>query len=84
MIIARADTKDGKPLLLFGLSKENITRLMDNQPIRMQPDTHPGIPEGWSIMIMYGETEASIALQLRAAGFMDKNTVVKMDPRLNS
>lgn len=61
MIKATFDSKTGHTLLL-GLSRENITRLMADQPIRILPDADLGLPI--TLVIMGGETEQEIYDQL--------------------
>lgn len=60
MMIARGECNGG-PFLLLGLSAENIKRLVDGKPIRISRETHgDGIPESWTIGIIYGETERQL------------------------
>lgn len=47
---------------ILGISKENVKRLKDGQPILLNL-SDIGLPDQ-EIMIMYGETEKSIAKQL--------------------
>jgi len=57
MIKATGGTKDGVPLLLLGLSRENTRRLHDNQPIRVRVDhLDPRLPP-LEIVLFAGETE---------------------------
>lgn len=82
MIIARATSGSGE-FLIIGLSRDNINRLVDGNPIQTTPKAHgDGIPEGWSILLMFGETEADIHRELAGAGMIDDNTKVIVDPRL--
>lgn len=81
MIIAQGTTPEGTVLIL-GLSRENITRLTDGKPIFLSDKTH-AIPKGLFISILFGDTEQSIALKLRASGMIDADCIVRTDPRLN-
>ncbi len=56
--------------LILGLSRENISRLMDGKPIRITEESHGvKMPEGTStIGIVFGETEEQLKLDLQAAG----------------
>jgi hypothetical protein len=72
MIKASGRHPDGKPIALIGLSGENITRLMANEPIRFNlsqiglADIH--------VMIVAGPTETDILHTLADAGLIDRNT----------
>ena len=83
MIIARSNAADSTELLIFGLSRENIKRLTSGQPIRLRRETHgDGIPEGWSVVIVFGETELEMKRQFEASGMISPKTKVIIDPRL--
>jgi hypothetical protein len=79
MIIAHG-TSGGRMLLVLGLSKSNVERLLNKQPMVLNPKTHPGIPHGWEIVIAYGETEA--ALQKEMEPGIGPHTLIIADPRL--
>lgn len=49
---------------LFGFTKENITRLMDGEPIVLNLAEHGLKGPPISIVICYGETEESLLLAL--------------------
>ena len=68
MIKARM-TRAGTPTLLLGLSRENVLRLLDDQPIHITAEqlAEMELPTGMEVVLMAGETEASIAAQLGAA-----------------
>lgn len=55
----------GKPLVVLGLSGENVTRLMAGEPILLNL-AELGLP-AQQIAIMGGRTEADIAAELRRA-----------------
>ena len=77
MIIAIAETNrvNGTPLLLLGLSRENVKRMMEGKPIFLTRATHgPAIPEKLNIGIMFGETEDAIVEQLRQIGTIGPET----------
>lgn len=69
MIKARAGS-----LVLLGLSRANVERLMKDQPIRFD-GAELGLP-GIVFVIMGGETEQVMADQLRESGAVDEQTVV--------
>lgn len=62
MIKAILRDKDGQPVILLGLSGENMTRLMADEPISINL-TELGLPP-LRILLMGGRTEAVIADQL--------------------
>lgn len=65
MIKGRGETKTGEPLLLIGLSHENLSRLVADEPILF--DTGPlGLPP-MKVAIMAGKTEAEIARHFKTA-----------------
>lgn len=84
MIFARATSNDGKvKVFLLGLSRGNIDRLIAGRPILMTRDSHgDGIPEGWAISLLFGETEADIVEELKKANLLSPETVVRQEPRL--
>jgi hypothetical protein len=69
MIKAPGRTPDGRPLLLLGLSAENMTRLMADEPIVIDTDqlgnAFAGMPS-MAIVIVGGRTEDAIVEQLHA------------------
>lgn len=74
MIKATSEMKDGRPLLILGLSGENITRLMANEPISINVGKlGDGMP-AMEVVILAGKTEQAIADQLRAAGLIGPGT----------
>lgn len=61
MIKGRGRTKDGKDVLIIGLSGENVTRLIADEPILFNT-THLELP-AMDVVIFYGKTEQDIADQ---------------------
>lgn len=59
---------DGKPMLLLGLSGENMTRLMADEPIKFDL-AELGLP-AMVVVIIGGRTESAIMAQLHAAGLL--------------
>jgi hypothetical protein len=71
-VIKAAGTSNGRPLLILGLSGENMTRLMAGEPIRL--DTAPlGLPT-MTVLILGGRTEEDIANDLRTHGIIAPTT----------
>ena len=82
MIIARAGMTGTDELLVLGITRRNVEELLKGRPIRLTTETHgAGIPLGWTIAIVFGETEAAIAEDLRKAGGLTKDTIVTAMPR---
>lgn len=63
MIKATGRTGDGRPLLVLGLSGENVTRLAAGEPIRFDLAS-VGMPP-CVVLIVYGRTEDEIAVDLQ-------------------
>lgn len=58
MIRASARTKDGKLLLIFGISEENVKRLKEDKPMHFQADDLGLKAE---VIIFYAESELELA-----------------------
>lgn len=83
MIFARGSDSEGGQAFILGLSRGNIELLMGGKPIRLTQETHgKGVPDGWTIVILYGETEQSMADDLARTGAILPTTEVIHDPRL--
>jgi hypothetical protein len=69
MIKLAGRTGLGEPLLILGLSRENITRLTEGQPIHVDPREMQqlGLP-GITVVIHFGETERAILDEFAAHG----------------
>lgn len=84
MMLGRGE-RDGKTILILGLSLENVRRLVSNRPMLLRRETHgDGVPEGWEILILYGDTEGAIEQRLIAAGCLSADVTRTVDPCLNS
>lgn len=68
MLKASGRTGDGRPLVVLGLSGENITRLIAGEPVQLDL-SDLGLPPT-EVMIIYGKTEDRIAEMLREAGLL--------------
>lgn len=60
---------------VFGLSRENITRLTAGEPIVIRLNEHGLTGPAISLVLCYGETEEALALELRE--FIGPQTVVR-------
>ena len=69
MIKAAGKTSLGVPLLLLGLSGENVTRLAAGEPIRVSAAAmrELGLPQV-EVVLHYGRTEDDIVAELKAHG----------------
>jgi hypothetical protein len=65
MVTARATAADGTELVLLGLTRENVTRLVAGSPIHVSAATHPGFPLNLKILICFGETVGALTESLR-------------------
>lgn len=81
MIIA-SGTEGDRELLLLGLSRANVDALVAGKPIKMTPHSHPGMPKGLTICIMFGETEQAMHDELKGLGALE-GAIVKKDQRVN-
>lgn len=67
-MIKAAGTVGGKPMLILGLSGENMTRLMAGEPIMLDAAAL-GLPD-MTVVVVGGRTEDSITADLRAHGLV--------------
>lgn len=70
MIKAVGRTGAGQPLLVLGLSGENMTRLMADEPILIRMGD-VGLPD-CVVAIVGGRTEDAIAEALEAGGLLER------------
>ena len=75
MIVANGTGRGGKPLILIGLSKMNMDKLLAGQPIRREEESLPA-----DIIILGGETEDVILHELAAAGISIDNLEDRRGP----
>lgn len=72
-MIKAVGERDGRPLLILGLSGESMTRLMADEPILVKlaeldlPDVQ--------VLLIGGRTERHIAEQLAKAGIIPRSVV---------
>jgi len=72
---------DGTTVLLLGLSRANLERLEAGDPIRVTRATHGlPVPETLTVLIIAGETEASMEADLRHLGAITDETVMNGRP----
>lgn len=67
MIGARGtDRETGDTLLVLGLTAANVTRLQHGEPMLLRHATHPFIPEGWTVTIIAGPDDRTLAAWLQS------------------
>jgi hypothetical protein len=64
MLKGKTVDREGKPVMIVGLSGENVTRLAAGEPIYFDASEF-GLP-GCKVMLLYGKTELDIIAALRA------------------
>lgn len=64
MVRCQATGKDGRPVFVFGLTRENITRLTNGEPIKLDLDAFGLTGPPLTIYLTFGETEEAIAREL--------------------
>lgn len=70
MLNAAGRTSDGRPLLMLGLTGENITRLMAGEPIYLEAKAPTyGLP-AMQVMICGAKTELDLIDGLRSSGLV--------------
>lgn len=72
MIKATGVGPNGEPVVLLGLSGENVTRLIAGEPIRLDL-AELGLPPTM-VVICYGRTEDALVAELRRHGLIDAET----------
>lgn len=79
MIRANAVGRDGKQVLILGLTGENLDRLRAGQPVHVEAGSvHPDVQVG--VILLAGETEHQMMNDMRA--LIGPQTRMRIDPRL--
>lgn len=65
MIKGKARQKNGRTLIVLGLSNENVFRLVNGQPIRVDGDS---LREQFDLLLYAGEDEMEMMKELQDAG----------------
>lgn len=76
MIVALADTKTGRQMLIVGLTDENIARLTAGQPVQLSLDTNGLNIAPIDVVIAHDRTEAAL---IRLLGPLTSNDTVVHD-----
>ena len=85
MIVCQFEKGDaGNVIILVGLSKENINRMLQGHPVFIggQHAASEALPKGYELGIMCGDTEQSIYDMLRKEGLIHPDTKITKDPKL--
>lgn len=82
MMLGSGQKEDGTQVLFMGLSLENIRRLVQGKPMVITREAHgEGVPEGWEILVVYGETEDDIVEMMKPA--LNPGVEIHRDPKLD-
>lgn len=81
MIRFLATNEDGGTVIGLGLSRANVDRLVDGEPIQVDAAS-VNAPFRGQIFIFFGETEEAMAEELQRGGAIGPQTEVHVDPRL--
>lgn len=79
MITAIANGPDGRRIIMLGITRENVTRLIAGKPIRVRAETHPGFATDLVIGILFGEDEHALTEMLKP--FLSDETKIVAVPR---
>lgn len=82
MLRAGGTTSSGDPLVLAGLSEDNISRLKAGRPIKAPLVTF-GVELPGTLVIMYGLTEDAIIAELKAQGEVSDHVQATADAELD-
>ena len=81
MIRARATSADGRPVILLGLERENVRRLVElGQPIHVSGESLGIADRVAAVNIVFGETAEDIYTAMRVGGAIDDDTIVLRGP----
>jgi len=86
MIAKMKPNKEGREVLILGLTRKNIERIQQGQPLRVSEMTNA--PQGtmphpkYEIAIITGETELEMKRMFEEYGLIGPETKVTVDPRL--
>jgi len=70
MIVGRGEKAGGAvQVLILGLSRQNVEKLTQGKPMLVRREIHgAGVPPGWEIAIVFGETEQALVDELMKMG----------------
>lgn len=79
MVTAVATGEDGRRVIVLGVTRDNLVRLMNGRPIHVEAESHPGFPADLAITIFYGASQRALVEQLQP--LLNENTKVIGVPR---
>jgi hypothetical protein len=65
LITAVANNDDGTQIIILGITRGNLDRLVAGEPVMVRAESHPGFPPGLRIAIFFGETERDLTIALK-------------------
>jgi hypothetical protein len=68
-------SRDGRPVVGLGLSRDNVERLTHDRPIIVDA-ADLGEPQWGQIVLFFGETEKDMQAELRKHGMIGPDTIV--------
>lgn len=78
MITAIGKEDNGNDMILLGITDKNIERLRQDRPIHMTNKSHPAVPEGMTVVILWGKDEKDIIDKLSKSGALDGAEIRRM------
>lgn len=81
MITLRSTGEDGRETIALGVTRQNVRRLVEGEPIRISAETHPGMSEKIRVLIFFGENERAITEDLKKHGLISEDTKLIAVPR---
>jgi hypothetical protein len=79
MITAITTGADGRRYIILGVTRENIKRLTEGQPVFVRAESHTGFPADVAVAIFFGETERALTEAMQP--FLSDETHVVVVPR---
>lgn len=77
----KASRQGNHPMIIAGLSEDNIRRLKNDQPIKV-PLRSFGVSLPGDLTIVYGETELEIGRRMKEQGLINEDSQGLTDPKL--
>lgn len=76
MIKARSSDEAGQPIVILGITGENVARMAAGEPVLVNM-TELGLPP-MKVILMYGKTERHITAELELHGLLPPGTASDM------
>jgi hypothetical protein len=68
LIIATGTTCDGRQLIVLGLTRGNINKLLRGDPICLERELCELVPAGWEITVLFAESDEDLTRELTSSG----------------